>query len=448
MTRLLFSIVLVIVSAAAFAADGPMTPLFNLRGRTNENGHLIVSAGSAGSTDGPLTALANLRGRTNESGYLRVALATGSVIPAPGSDTYCLYNDGGVIGADADCAFNETTGVLSVDAVALVATATNGTIAGSSGLTYRPANYIDFTHSSAEDNAAGLFVKTVATPSGGGSNSRYAAVFDASTPSGSTATTGTDALNIASRNYSTSVTGGLRGFFLTASHNSSSTMSIVQGNVSQTANNSTGTVTTLRGTNQQVFNNDAGGTITTGTVYDASITNVGTMGTSYAYRVGDITSGTQTNQAWAFYNSDTNARSYFGGSTGFGSETTPTHAVDIGGSFAFLSVLAASSTAPTIGSGFGTSPTIPNNNGTMAFTVNVGTGGTATNGVITMPAATTGYNCHVENRTAVDANRGDQRTVQIATTTTSVTVENQTISTGAALAWTASDILALVCVGY
>lgn len=114
-----------------------------------------------------------------------------------------------------------------------------------------------------------------------------------------------------------------------------------------------------------------------------------------------------------------------------------------------LASLSASSAAPTIGSGFGTSPTVPFNNGTSAFTINVGTGGVATSGVITMPTASAnGWVCHVQNQTAVLANVGDARTVQIASSTTSVTVENQTISTGAVLAWTASDILVLSCDGY
>lgn len=105
-------------------------------------------------------------------------------------------------------------------------------------------------------------------------------------------------------------------------------------------------------------------------------------------------------------------------------------------------------TAPTISSGFGTSPSIVANNGTAAFTVNVGTGGSATSGVIGLPTATTGWNCFVENITAMAANRGDQRTVQTASTTTSVTLQNQTISTGAALAWTAGDILRISCFAY
>ena len=119
-----------------------------------------------------------------------------------------------------------------------------------------------------------------------------------------------------------------------------------------------------------------------------------------------------------------------------------------GGSLRFAGVVTVSSTAPTIASGFGTTPTIAASNGTAAFTVDVGTGGTASAGVVTLPASTTGWNCSVENRTGAAANRADQRTVQTATTTTSVTVQNQTISSGAALAWTASDVLALHCLGY
>lgn len=109
-------------------------------------------------------------------------------------------------------------------------------------------------------------------------------------------------------------------------------------------------------------------------------------------------------------------------------------------------VLALSSGTPTISSGFGTTPSVASGKA-YAFTVNVGTGGTASAGVIGMPTASNGWNCKVENQTGVAANRADQRTVQTASTTTTVSVQNQTISTGAALAWTASDILALSCTG-
>ena len=120
---------------------------------------------------------------------------------------------------------------------------------------------------------------------------------------------------------------------------------------------------------------------------------------------------------------------------------TPTlTSLALGGNLAF------SATAPTVSSGFGTTPAITGT--ATAFRVDVGAGGTATGGVLAMPTAGTGWNCHVENLTATTANRADQRTVQLGSTTTTVTLENQTISTGAVLAWTANDVVGGVCAAY
>lgn len=94
-----------------------------------------------------------------------------------------------------------------------------------------------------------------------------------------------------------------------------------------------------------------------------------------------------------------------------------------------------SNTAPTISSGFGTSPSIVANNGTAAFTLNVGTGGTATTGVIGLPASNTGWNCFATDRNSNIVTR------ETATTTNSATLT-------AASAWTASDILQVSCFGY
>lgn len=107
-----------------------------------------------------------------------------------------------------------------------------------------------------------------------------------------------------------------------------------------------------------------------------------------------------------------------------------------------------SSTAPTIASGFGTSPSVVTANGTAAFTINVGTGGTASAGVITMPTAATGWIVNVQNLTAQAANRASVRTTQTATTTTSVTIQNQNVATGAATAWAASDVLSITAIAY
>lgn len=109
--------------------------------------------------------------------------------------------------------------------------------------------------------------------------------------------------------------------------------------------------------------------------------------------------------------------------------------------------LALSSAAPTISAGFGTGASITAGT-SAAFRLDVGTGGTATNGTIGLPTATTGWNCSVEDLTATLGNVANARTLQISSTTTTAVVENQTVSTGAALAWTASDILAVSCTAF
>ncbi len=88
--------------------------------------------------------------------------------------------------------------------------------------------------------------------------------------------------------------------------------------------------------------------------------------------------------------------------------------------------------APTIASGFGTSPSIVNSNGTAVFEVNVGTGGSATSGVLTMPTATTGWSCQVTDMNTNIVTR------ETAFTTASITFT-------AASAWTASDKLLINC---
>jgi hypothetical protein len=85
MKRWLIAVMVAVWCGAVLIAwtDGPLTPLMNLAGRTDENGYLRISAGAAGATDGPLTPLANLRGRTDESGYLRVSMAGAQSITGP-----------------------------------------------------------------------------------------------------------------------------------------------------------------------------------------------------------------------------------------------------------------------------------------------------------------------------------------------------------------------------
>lgn len=110
-----------------------------------------------------------------------------------------------------------------------------------------------------------------------------------------------------------------------------------------------------------------------------------------------------------------------------------------------LSNLLVSSTAPTIASGFGSGPSVVVSNGTAAFKINVGTGGAASSGVLTMPAANTGWNCFVAPAGAPQA-----AAVIYAspTSSTSVTLKNYTLTTGSSLAWTSGTVLQVSCFAY
>lgn len=120
-------------------------------------------------------------------------------------------------------------------------------------------------------------------------------------------------------------------------------------------------------------------------------------------------------------------------------------AVSVATNLQMASHLLCSATAPTIGSGFGTSPSIVANNGSCSFQVNVGTGGSATSGVIGLPTATTGWVCMVTdittNSTAVFL------TKQTASSTTSCTVGNFS-DVAVATAWAASDKLNVIATAY
>ena len=115
-----------------------------------------------------------------------------------------------------------------------------------------------------------------------------------------------------------------------------------------------------------------------------------------------------------------------------------------GGAFGLVNKFAFN-TAPTISSGFGTTPSIAANNGSFAFTINVGTGGVATTGVIGLPAATNGWALSIMNLS--DNTATVFLTKQTATTTTTATIGNYDAA-GAAAAWTASNILSIIAVAY
>lgn len=116
---------------------------------------------------------------------------------------------------------------------------------------------------------------------------------------------------------------------------------------------------------------------------------------------------------------------------------TSTFNVLSGGAVAVNSAAWEYASPATLGAGFGTSPSITSSH-TGTFSVNVGTGGVATSGTINFPtAASNGWDCNCKDITTPGANQ----TRQTASTTTSCTVTNVAMSTGAGAAWTASDIL-------
>lgn len=94
-----------------------------------------------------------------------------------------------------------------------------------------------------------------------------------------------------------------------------------------------------------------------------------------------------------------------------------------------------SSNTPTISSGFGTSPSVVAGNGVngpASFTVNVGTGGSATSGVLGLATAANGWNCFATDQSTNVVTRQTASTASTATLT-------------AASAWTASDVLLVSC---
>lgn len=101
--------------------------------------------------------------------------------------------------------------------------------------------------------------------------------------------------------------------------------------------------------------------------------------------------------------------------------------------------------APTIASGFGTSPTVPLGTSSAAFEVNVGTGGTASTGVVLIAnPAPHGWACDATDIT----NPASFVTVATPLNTTSITLTNYSRTTGVAIAWAASDVVLVKCNGF
>lgn len=121
------------------------------------------------------------------------------------------------------------------------------------------------------------------------------------------------------------------------------------------------------------------------------------------------------------------------------SKAVDTPAADTDNYLNLFNTIIENTTAPTIGSGFGTNPNIVAGTSTHAFSVNIGTGGTASSGVINMgrnPAP------HLWACTAVDMTHpASSNTVATPTSAATITLTNYSRTTGGVAAWAAGDVV-------
>lgn len=96
---------------------------------------------------------------------------------------------------------------------------------------------------------------------------------------------------------------------------------------------------------------------------------------------------------------------------------------------------------PTISSGFGTGAALSATPQASSFSINVGTGGTVSTGVIGLPTAPHGWSCTTNDVTTPAGND----TVQTGSSTTTASLTNYSRTAGTATAWTASDVIQISC---
>jgi len=132
----------------------------------------------------------------------------------------------------------------------------------------------------------------------------------------------------------------------------------------------------------------------------------------------------------------------FSATAGGGNTTAMAMGTDLHGSATSLPHLLMSGDVPTIQSGFGDNAAISNANGTAAFVVNVGRGGTATRGGIGLPTANNGWNC-----TCSDLSNSSPSIFlckQITSSPSSATIANFSAS-GIPAPWASGDYLQVSC---
>jgi len=208
--------------------------------------------------------------------------------------------------------------------------------------------------------------------------------------------------------------------------------------------NSTGSYNTANGVNALSSN-------TTGSYNTASGQNAGNTATPANANVSG------SNNTWIGYQAGPGVATQLNNATalGNGALNTASNQVVLGnsavtsnviyGGLALNNNLLFSSTAPTIASGFGTSPSITFNNGTAAFYVDVGSGGTAFGGDINMNVAAPHYWSCAVTIDNDDLGTGKQ-TIFTSISAQILTFKNVTISTGSVAPWIANDVFLVNCI--
>ena len=186
----------------------------------------------------------------------------------------------------------------------------------------------------------------------------------------------------------------------------------------------------------------ATGTIANHECSDVTIGSGGTLTNSICLWIPDFTSAA-TNK-WGIYSTMTSGTGkYFIDHTGTASSTFGGPIYAAGG--LYIQNMVFSQTAPTISSGFCSSPSIAAANGSSTFTMTIGTSCAAATGVLTLPTATNGWHCIADDLT----NPNSYIIRQTAKTMTSVTLTAYSASAPNTTSnWTASDVLIVSCFAY
>jgi hypothetical protein len=193
---------------------------------------------------------------------------------------------------------------------------------------------------------------------------------------------------------------------------------------------------------------NAGATVTQHRGVDIeAVAGSGTLGTNEAIYIAADTKGSSV---WTLV-SDRAAPSYWVGQSCFGAVCLPSEDVTashgVKAAYYVATNMIFSATAPTIaGAGCGgSSASIPNNNGTLAFTINVGTAPTSGGCTVTLPTAATGWYCDATDFTTNST--GIFQLKQTGGSTTSAVIQNFS-DVAVATAPTANDIWRVSCKAY